>query len=303
MLRPLAALAMTVLFLSACGQAPAATGVDTTLQSGGQARGYTLYVPDGLAAGSPLVIVLHGTPATGRTMENLTKFDRLADAQRFAVAYPNAVGAGTIAGKWQLGCCNAALRGKVDLHFLSDLIDNLARTRRVDRKRVYVVGFSLGAAMAYRTACELSAKVAGIASVGGFEYLSKPCKPDRPVSVYEIHGTRDFYGGSCGGQTQTNAGCGLGDRGYEPSVVQTNRQWRGFDACRSPARIVSFGVVRRSTWTRCSGSAAVRLDTVQNGGHCYPQPGTCGSYDATAAIWGFLRSARIGKKLKDGRAG
>jgi polyhydroxybutyrate depolymerase len=227
-------------------------------------------------------------------MESMTQLDPVADAHGFVVAYPNSVDAGTIAGKWQIGCCTAQLRGTGDLHFLSNLINDLVATEHIDRTRVYVVGFSLGAAMTYRVACEMSSQVAGIASVSGFEYLSKPCNPTQHVSVYELHGTTDYYGGSCGGQTQTDVGCGFGDPGYEPSVQQTNMQWRRIDGCNSVVHTIQSGSVTRKLWPQCKAGSEVQLDVIQGGRHCYPQLGSsCGNYNATADIWRFLSRARL----------
>src|SRR3954462_11618439 len=45
------------------------------------------YVPAGLPAGSPLVVVLHGCTQTAAAMEN-AGWDQLADQYHFAVLYP-----------------------------------------------------------------------------------------------------------------------------------------------------------------------------------------------------------------------
>jgi polyhydroxybutyrate depolymerase len=269
-----------------------ATSEDKTLSSGGVAREYTLHVPAAKQAKPALVLVLHGAGNDGHSMQSLTQFDKVADAEGFVVAYPNAVGGKS--GGWELGCCDARNRARNDMRFLAALIDRLAADEGIDRKRVYVTGFSLGGAMSYRLACEMSSRVAAIASGGGFEYLSKPCRPDRPVSVFEFHGTLDYYGGSCGGQTQTNQGCGLGSPGYEPSVPETNRQWRRFDRCGSKHVTSTFGTVTRKIWRDCAGSAAVQLDTAAGGTHCYPTINSCAHYDVTAAIWRFFEHRRLG---------
>lgn len=282
----LAVLAVLAASLVALSRQSSAPGVVASIKSGNVTRTFTLYRPPSAAARPALVLVLHGAGQTGRAMEALTQFDRLAAAHRFVVAYPD--------GGWQLGCCDTYDDGRGDLRFLTDLIDHLAKTDHVDLARVYVVGFSAGGAMAYRMGCQLSSRVAAIASVGGFEYLSRPCAPDRAVSVYEIHGTWDYYGGSCGGRTQTDRGCSLGSPGYEPSVVQTNRQWRHADRCSAEHTAIRFGAVVRTSWTSCAGSAAVQLDTIAHGAHCYPQPDSCANYDATSAIWRFFAPRRLG---------
>jgi polyhydroxybutyrate depolymerase len=291
----LAALAAVLGAFAIINQAPA-SGVDATIRSGGTTRTYILYRPKHTVRRPALVLVLHGGFANGGTMESLTQFDRIADEHGIVVAYPN----GGTSRAWELGCCDAASNRTDDLRFLTALIDHLAKTDHIDRSRVYVAGFSLGAAMAYRVACELSSRVAAIASVGGFEYLLRPCRPDRPVSVYEIHGTADYYGGSCGGKTQTDKGCGFGTPGYEPSVRQTNRQWRRADSCKAAHTTSSFGSVTRQLWSSCAGSSAVQLDTIANGVHCWPQPTTCANYDATKAIWRFFAPRLLNRPYRTG---
>src|SRR5262245_31817245 len=46
-----------------------------------------LYVPSGLPAGRPLVVVLHGCTQTAAAMEN-AGWNKLADQYQFAVLYP-----------------------------------------------------------------------------------------------------------------------------------------------------------------------------------------------------------------------
>jgi poly(3-hydroxybutyrate) depolymerase len=55
-------------------------------------RTYLTYVPQGLAKGSPLVVVMHGSGESGAQMRIETGygFERLADQRGFAVVYPNA---------------------------------------------------------------------------------------------------------------------------------------------------------------------------------------------------------------------
>src|SRR4029077_18231224 len=52
-------------------------------------RTYSLYAPQSLAPGAPLVIAMHGSDGTGSRMRIATGygFERLADQYGFAVAY------------------------------------------------------------------------------------------------------------------------------------------------------------------------------------------------------------------------
>jgi polyhydroxybutyrate depolymerase len=264
-------------------QTPASTS--QTLVVDGATRSYLLFQPTAPASRPlPLVIALRGGFSTAAAMESLTGFDQIAQSRGFVVAYPE-----QLAGYWDIGCCNTAANSLDDIDFVSQIVHHLTATAGVDPSRVYVVGFSVGAALTYRLACVLSSQIAGIGSVGGFQYLTDPCRPKRPVSVVEIHGTTDYYGGSCGGQTQTDVGCGFGQPGYEPSVAQLNAQWRRFDGCPAPRTHADGGLIQL-TASPCTEGTGVKLITIAGGGHCWPgsSQNSCTAFDASMALWTFL---------------
>lgn len=271
---------------SATSTAGAARSAAQTIVSGGALRTYLLHRPASLPAGAkaPLVIALHPGGGSAASWETVTGFSSLADRKGFIVAYPEWKGS-----NWAIGCCNTVESSPDDVKFIGAMVAHLIATANVDASRVYVIGFSLGGYMAYRLACQLPA-IAGIGDVGASEYLSIPCHPRHPVSIYEIHGTKDYYGGSCGGKTQSDAGCpgAFARKGYEPSVVQVNAQWRAADGC--PAKVATrvFGSVTEQTWKSCLEHSGVRLDTLNKTGHCWPTPTSCGDFDASEALWSFL---------------
>jgi polyhydroxybutyrate depolymerase len=279
------------------GASAAAVRQARTMVAAGESRSFITYRPATVAAGgAPLVIVLHGVPSSGAGMESLTKFDALADTQGFEVAYPDAVkDPSSGQNMWRLGCCSAWFTAPTDVLFISQLISTLATQDKIDPQRVYVMGFSWGAGMTYRLGCELSSKIAAIASVGGYQKRLTSCAPDRPVSVYEIHGTNDYYNGTCGGGTTTNAGCKPGDPGYAPSVAQLNQQWRDLDKCGAVTSTKTSGNITIQDWEGCSQNQGVGLNIIKNGTHCYPTPGStsCASFDATREIWNFFASRRL----------
>ncbi len=62
-----------------------------TIGVGGLERTYLTYVPQGLARGAPLVVVMHGSGQNSAQMRAATGygFERLADERGFAVVYPD----------------------------------------------------------------------------------------------------------------------------------------------------------------------------------------------------------------------
>jgi polyhydroxybutyrate depolymerase len=118
-------------------------------------------------------------------MTNATQFDREAATGNFVVAY-----AESARPSWSVGFCCAGPDSNAvdDVGFLNHLLDQLQRDYRIDAARVYAVGVSAGAMMAYRWACADAERIAGVGSVAG-AMLFDSCHPAKPVSVIEIHGT------------------------------------------------------------------------------------------------------------------
>ena len=132
--------------------APAVPRLSGTLSKGsievaGVRRTYLTYVPQGLARGAPLVVVMHGSGQNGAQVRIETghAFDRLADEHHFAVVYPNAH-----EGYWDVcsvvGAIEADARGVDDMAFLTGTVDQLIAALGVDPGRVFAVGSSRAAA-------------------------------------------------------------------------------------------------------------------------------------------------------------
>lgn len=275
------------MFAAACGAAPATPTAGLALQTGsmqvdGLTRYYRVYTPPGLPAKPvPLLVALHGGQQYGDAMEQLTGFDSLAEADHFIVAYPNGHGQ-----TWNAGnCCgypNVSTANEVD--FISALIARLSSGRRVDESRVYVTGFSAGAAMTHTIGCRLANRVAAIASVAGTMDV-RSCHPASPVSVLEIHGTADpelLYGGG---------GIGALEGEPEPATPDIMAAWASLDGCSPAASTLTSGSVQTSKWTGCARGTSVLLDTVEGGSHNWYAPALGGSdaaLDATQAVWRFL---------------
>ena len=255
----------------------------------GLSRGYRLFSPPSRdrSVPAPLVLVLHGVGNTGEQMVGVTQFDRLATTDGFLVAYPEGVNR-----TWNGGyCCpNGGPPQPDDVAFLDALIDDVSATVDVDPARIFAVGFSGGAIMAHRLGCDLSDRIAGLASVSGSMVLAD-CRPEDPVSVLAINGTADplvpYAGGpTAGGATQPSPPA--------PAVVE---RWAELNTCPSPAVREPGEVLTTTTWTGCAEGTAVRLLTIDGGGHTWfaPEFGRVnGAVDATRVVWDFLRKVPPG---------
>jgi polyhydroxybutyrate depolymerase len=63
-----------------------------TINLGGLARSYRLYIPVGLASPAPLVVMMHGGFGSAQQAERAYGWNELADSAKFVVAYPDGVG-------------------------------------------------------------------------------------------------------------------------------------------------------------------------------------------------------------------
>lgn len=174
---------------------------DRKLTIDGRDRSYRIHVPasyDGTKP-FPVVLVFHGGGSNAEHWEDYCGMSEKADSAGFLAAYPN--GTGTVieghggvftwnGGPRRPGAGDPALDAVDDVAFVEAVLDDLATVARVDPKRVYAAGMSMGAIMAYRLASELSDRIAAIATIAG-PMGTEECKPSRAVSVVHFHGTED----------------------------------------------------------------------------------------------------------------
>ena len=260
-LRRLATIAVVVLAV-ACSTGgstltqslPAPPVIHGQLSFAGQTRSYRVYVPPTLdpRRPAPLVVVMGGVGDTAESMTNATGFDHEADTGNFVVAYAEGVNQNWAAGF----CCSGPASNTVDdVGYLNHLLDRLEADHQIDAARVYAVGVSAGAMMAYRlgTADQLVPYNGGAVSPAG-------------VATQPI-----------------------------PSTTSVVQRWAGLDACQNPPTTETQPPVTTTVWSGCALGTGVRLVTVEGGGHTWYAKGfgaVSGSIDATHAIWSFLGSLR-----------
>ncbi|MGB0918222.1 MAG: T9SS type A sorting domain-containing protein [Flavobacteriales bacterium] len=164
-----------------------------TITHDGLQREYRLYVPS-IYDGSepvPLVLNLHGYTSNGFEQEVYGDFRSIADTANFILIHPE--GTEDSAGDTFWNAFGSPEETVDDLGFLSDLIDSLEVEFNIDMQRVYSTGMSNGGFMSYKLACELSGKIAAIASVTGsmIQINLNACNPTNPIPVMQMHGTAD----------------------------------------------------------------------------------------------------------------
>ncbi|MEO8184520.1 MAG: PHB depolymerase family esterase [Deltaproteobacteria bacterium] len=226
--------------------------VTRTFEYAGGERTYTLH-PGSATSKTSLVLLLHGLGGYGEGMERRTRFDAAAERAGAVVAYPDA-----IAAQWNDGWWSST---SDDVGFLRALADALVDEFGIDRRRVYVAGFSNGAGMAHRLACETD-RFAAIAAVSGdmFTSVALSCSNGKPVSVMVLHGTDDPV------------------VPYGVPLTRTMTHWLTHDECAEPGETLQLPDVDPSDGTRvsmqaharCLAGTEVALYTITGGGHTWP---------------------------------
>ncbi|MCX8064411.1 MAG: hypothetical protein N3G21_04485 [Candidatus Hydrogenedentes bacterium] len=158
----------------------------------GEKRYYRIHIPENISLNEkvPLLLALHQFSDTARGMEKLTKFNELADKEKFIVVYPQ--------GRWRIWRTDP-LPNK-DTRFLDVLINQLCDKHPIDTNRIFATGASAGGMMIQAYAC-YSSNLSGIAPVMGsmIKKYGEERTPAKKIPVLIIHGTSDpivpYYGG------------------------------------------------------------------------------------------------------------
>ncbi len=287
----------TLLALALLGfsQTAVSQSVIKTLTHGGLQREYRLYEPaiyDG-SESVALVFNLHGYTSTAWQQELYTGFAAIADTANFILVHPEGTLDNTGTTFWNtFGSPNETVD---DVGFISVLIDSIAAEYNIDMNRVYSTGMSNGGFMSYKLACELSYRIAAIASVTGamIDPAFLACNPSHPTPVMQIHGTADPtvpYLGS------------TGVLGAEAGVAY----WVDYNNCNTTAIETAVPDINQADGTTADQfvyaggdeGSSVEFYRINGGGHTWPgAPIDIGvtnkDFSASVEIWRFFNQYRL----------
>jgi len=255
-----------------------------SLTSEGLERKYLVHVPPSYDAikSTPVVFSIHGGGGNGEAFRNQSNMDVNSDKHGYIVVYPDGTGTELFGRKsftWNSGnfCCGYAVRNNIDdVGFFSKMMDDVETKFNVDKNRIYAAGLSNGGQMTHRLACELSDRIAAIASVAGANESNMSCDLSRSVPVMIIHGTEDQcvpYKGSkqCGGCYSKAIGIDLGDVWPCDSVEQKIEDWKEMNSRSDTSEIVfEKGDVTCIRYGSNDDNSEVVLCTIEGGGHTWP---------------------------------
>jgi polyhydroxybutyrate depolymerase len=268
-----------------------AKSVDAAREGGGDAgsivaaRPYNFKLPSGYDRNNatPLVIDLHGYAVSGVGQEGYFQFGAIADEQTFLYAYPD----GTLDLKnnrfWNAddACCNFFAGVVDDVAYLNAMIDDISTRYNVDPKRIFIVGHSNGAFMSHRLACDLSDRVAAIASLAGATWNdASKCNPSNHVSVLDVHGDADTvinYGGGSVPADLFAPGDPPETQPPYPSEAETMATWAAKNGCTDDLTpnvltldldtMLAGAETSESAYAGCPTGVDVELWTIHGGSH------------------------------------
>jgi polyhydroxybutyrate depolymerase len=200
------------------------------------ARSYRFDIPasyDGHSA-LPLLVLFHGYGASAAEIAGMVDTITLSTNASMFIATPNGTRDGNGRRFWNAtdACCNFGGVAVDDIAYLSALLDDVASKHAVDPKRIYLAGHSNGGFFAHRAACELSPRIAAIASIAGPTWKdASRCTPTEPVSVAQIQGDADTIIHFEGGHMKDDP-----SRPAYPSAHETIATWEAKDGCGALAK-------------------------------------------------------------------
>ncbi|MCA9489206.1 MAG: alpha/beta fold hydrolase, partial [Myxococcales bacterium] len=182
-------------------------------------------------------------------------------------------------------CCDFDGADVDDVAYLTGLLDELEASMPIDPERIVVVGHSNGGFMAWRLACEIPERLAGIASLAGATWLdAADCREEAPLSALQMHGTVDdtiLYDGFPGfyPSAETSIGRAASLAGCDPEPVSAG--------LRDDDAAVAGEETERLVFEGCSED--VQLWRMEGSGHI-PLPTPSWQQDLLAWLLGARRS-------------
>jgi polyhydroxybutyrate depolymerase len=263
--------------------------------SGGIYRTYRLYVPAAYNGSSarPLVFNLHGYTSNSQSQQLYANFMPIADTANFLVVHPQGTKDNSNQPFWNAGISSLIVN---DIAFLSNLIDSLKAQYNIDLNSVYSCGMSNGGYMSQTLACELSSRIAAIASVTGSIFTTQygaNCNPTRPVPMMQISGTADATVPYTGNTNSVPI----------DSVV---KYWVRYNQCNAtpnfsnvPNTNITDGcTAEHYIYPNGLSNSSVELYKIIGGGHTWPGAlvnvgVTNQDFSASKEIWRFFRKYKL----------
>jgi polyhydroxybutyrate depolymerase len=236
---------------------------------GSQEREYLVDAPS-VQQGVPssLVLVYHGYSGSPEWMRSTMGLSPLCSSRNLVVAYlPGTRGSEGARGWNAGGFFERIFNGADDVEYTRSVIEEIFSMYDIDRSKIYAIGYSNGAMMAYRLAAQMPDLIAAVGIYAGV--MMPEVIPSAPVSVMHVHGEND-------------AVVPIGGNSAFPSVADTIALWQAVNGCGDSPLEADGSVCRESVWTGTSGD--FRYCVIKGLGHEWPR----GQFDIAAEFISFF---------------
>ena len=267
--------------------------------SGKYPRKFIFVSPEGSRPDRPLPIVFFFHGAGGSSEQALETYGwaEKANSEHFFAVFPEGLGAHPDRPSsfllnpniWRDGRAQQPSPNVNDPGFFEELLDTLEAAIPIDRQRIYVTGFSNGAAMTFTLGARYADRIAAIAPVASQSFARETSLP-RPLPVYYLVGTADPLIPYNGGTVRLIWGTIMN----HPPIQASLDQWLRLDGCGiQPLSVSDHGVVYTANYgpivfTRIKGNGHHWPGTIEPLPEAVSGP-RLDPFNATDAIWKFFQ--------------
>jgi len=247
---------------------------------------------------SSLILNLHGYGSNALEQMQYTGLDNYTNSKEnnFILIHPQGAPLNTVltsstshwnSGAWTIGSTVD------DVDFIDTIINLVSEKYDINVNRIYSTGMSNGGFMSYHLACNLSSKIAAIASITGSmsKQTLESCNPEHPTPVLQIHGTLD-------GTVPFDGNSAIG---MEP-IEKVMTYWQEYNSCDvepliSVTDFFELGSsVEHWQYFNCLNNVQVELYKIDGMWHTWPQEDRFG-ISASQTIWDFFNTYDLNGKI------
>lgn len=146
---------------------------------GSKDRQYSVFLPEGYRTDEalPLVVVLHGCNQTHRDIMNDTRFNELAEVEKFIAVYPFITSYDGLRNTncWGYWFEDEIKEGSGEAADIAGIIEEVQAVYPIDSSRIHITGLSSGGAMATAVMVAYSEIIASGAPAAGIAYGETEC--------------------------------------------------------------------------------------------------------------------------------